>query len=207
MHLIDYLARFNRKERFFLVGMALDNRSFQLGAEFRKCIKSHLGLDVPADAFAAMDYHLDWIYAGLKLASNAGNSGPYSNVTKVIRAHQEDIDFIFAYQRAGICHVVLLEAKGVTGWSTARLRSKAERLGEIFGQDGYAFDGVKPYFALISPHRPHKLVTERWPNWMKPGDAVPWMELPVASERLKVTRCTPAGVPSKDGDYWRVTPA
>ena len=33
---IEYLESFNRKERFFLVGAALGNTQFQLGAAFRE---------------------------------------------------------------------------------------------------------------------------------------------------------------------------
>ncbi|MBI4301278.1 MAG: hypothetical protein HY664_01570 [Chloroflexi bacterium] len=63
LEIIANLRLFNRKERFFLVGMALGNPKFKLIEQFRNQLNDKLGLFVPEDAFAAMDYHLDWIYA------------------------------------------------------------------------------------------------------------------------------------------------
>lgn len=59
--LINLLQRFNRKERFFLVGHALGNKDFRLPEDFRLSLSSatNLGEEIPCDAFAAMDYHLD----------------------------------------------------------------------------------------------------------------------------------------------------
>ena len=56
--LIDQLKRFNRKERFFLVGLALGNPDFKLSDAFRSSLHDLLGVSIPADAFVAMDYHL-----------------------------------------------------------------------------------------------------------------------------------------------------
>src|SRR4051812_23440982 len=68
MIFLEYLRRLNRKERFFLVGMALGNPSFELAPAFRDLIGGALGLKIPHDSFVAMDYHLDWIYASLEIA-------------------------------------------------------------------------------------------------------------------------------------------
>ena len=51
---IDNLKRFNRKERFFLVGMALGNPAFQLSDAFRKQLNNLLKVDIPEQTFCAM---------------------------------------------------------------------------------------------------------------------------------------------------------
>ena len=64
--IIENLKAFNRKERFYLVGMAVGNPEFTLSREFRKTLdKTLVGLHVPEQAFVAVDYHLDWIYASV----------------------------------------------------------------------------------------------------------------------------------------------
>jgi len=65
--LLDNLQRFNRKERFVLLGWALDNSTLQLGTEFRVELSAKIGTPVPPTAFVAMDYHIDCIYAALEL--------------------------------------------------------------------------------------------------------------------------------------------
>ena len=64
-NLIELLERFNRKERYFLIGQALGNAGFCLSEEFRCRIGGRIGVSVPPNAFTAMDYHLDWIAASL----------------------------------------------------------------------------------------------------------------------------------------------
>src|SRR5581483_7130104 len=98
MDAIDYLQRFNRKERFFLVGAALGNSGFSLSADFRASVGAALDLQIPDDAFVAMDYHLDWIYASLVLANRDGDCGPYANSDRLIRAQQADTDLLVAYR-------------------------------------------------------------------------------------------------------------
>jgi hypothetical protein len=46
--LIERLKRFNRKERFLLVGLALDNPSLTLGANFRSSLGDLFNLAVPS---------------------------------------------------------------------------------------------------------------------------------------------------------------
>ena len=59
--LIEHIQRFNRKERFILVGQALGNPSFVLGREFKTKLADCLQRAIPDDAYCAMDYHLDWL--------------------------------------------------------------------------------------------------------------------------------------------------
>jgi hypothetical protein len=65
--LIDNLRKFNRKERFYLVGEALGNKNFKLGDRFIKRLESTINIKIPKNAFAAMDYHLDWMELSIKL--------------------------------------------------------------------------------------------------------------------------------------------
>lgn len=95
---LKYLREFNRKERFYLVGMALGNPQFQLCKQFRETLGEALSLQVPEGAFAAMDYHLDWLAASLRLAANGEAGVPYRRDQRVITATQEDIDFLVAYE-------------------------------------------------------------------------------------------------------------
>ena len=50
-----------------MVGEALGNRCFRLSKEFRDRLKEAVGLEeeIPKDAFAEVDYHLDWVAAAL----------------------------------------------------------------------------------------------------------------------------------------------
>ena len=63
IHLIELLESFNRKERYFLIRQAVGG--FKLSDEFRRELGNATGLAIPQDAFAAMDYHLDWLTAAL----------------------------------------------------------------------------------------------------------------------------------------------
>jgi hypothetical protein len=70
------LAHFNRKERFLLVGQALGNPGFTVGAAFRRSLAALLDRPVPKDAYCAMDYHLDWLFAALLWAEGKVHPGP-----------------------------------------------------------------------------------------------------------------------------------
>jgi hypothetical protein len=219
---IDYLARFNRKERFLLVGWALDNNDFRLGDKFRASVKRELGIDIPKqDCFAAMDYHLDWLYASLLLGTKGGETESHANPriversegtkTPVIGATQEDIDFIIAYEDGADCHIVIIEAKGVTGCTSRQMESKADRLRAYFGMDGKKWgEKVIPHFAIVSPKSaPEGLRIKGWPTWMKPDGRVPFIEMPtLRNDLLRVTRWDDTqAVPSKDGDCWKAVSA
>jgi len=203
--LIDNLRSFNSKERFFLIGHILGNANFTPSQEFRKSIEDSLDLKIPEEVFTAMDYHLDWIYAGLCLTfNNGGESKVFPNTNRIIKAQQEDIDFIIAFAKGDFCHIVLIEAKGVAGWTNKQLNSKAERLGQIFGKDGEKWPGVKPHFLLLSPQRPKELNVQGWPVWVTMDDQVRWSKLPIPSGLRKVTRCDSKGRPDQNGRFWKV---
>ncbi len=146
-----YLRQFNRKERFYLLGWSLGNNEFRLSAGFRRKMSSLVGVDVPSNAFVAMDYHLDWLYASAYLASSRCSSGAHSNTHGLISANQEDIDLLIAFRRGRTWHVVMVEAKAATGWTNKQAASKAGRLARIFGQDGRRYPSIRPHYVLTSP--------------------------------------------------------
>jgi hypothetical protein len=202
---ITNLKSFNRKERFFLVGWALGNREFSLGPTLRRELSSVLGLDIPADAFAAMDYHFDWIYASAFLSTADGAGGIYPNSAGLVSGNQEDIDLIVAFDDGGMGRLIMIEAKGVTGWTNKQTTSKARRLEAIFGQRGDKWPDIRPYFVLTSPRETEGLDSRSWPGWMKRDDGHPyWMRMEIPAGLRRVTRCDERGRITAEGGHWRV---
>ena len=205
MRLIEWLEAFNRKERFFLVGNALGNTNFNLSDEYRTKLHSVLGIHPPQHSFVAMDYHLDWIHAGLFLSSSANQlNNVHENKVPIVTANQEDIDLLVAFEDLGVTHLLMIEAKAATGWTNKQTLSKADRLREMFGEDGKKCLNVKPSFCLTSPRPPQLLDSDQWPSWMAPGGQPIWLELEVPPGRRRITRCDQAGKSSASGDFFRV---
>ncbi len=208
--LIDQLSKFNRKERFFLIGHALDNRWFSLSENFRRRLGDKLGIEIPSDAFAGMDYHLDCIAACLRVYQEPERDVfPNSGDAKEVVGTQQDIDFLIAFKAEERYHIVLLEAKGYGSWSNAQLSAKARRLKQFFGQDGCRYSMVTPHFCLMSPKESSRLETGRWPAWMKKDDTVQphWLKLELPPNRRRVTLCDSEGASTIDGDYFTIVPA
>jgi hypothetical protein len=201
---VDLLQMLNRKERFFLVGFALDNQQFALGVRFRELLQAEFHVEVPEDAFVAMDYHFSWLYAAAVL-SQAEGLGPFPSGGGIERGNQEDIDLLVAFDDEAITRVLILEAKGVTGWNNRQLRSKLERLASIFGTESNPgrFPFLRPDFAILSPIRPIGVDTTDWPGWMTDQPGRPhWIEMPAPGDLLKVTRCDSHGKTAANGGYW-----
>ncbi len=202
--LVPYLRRFNRKERFLLVGFALGNEAFRLGDDFRQQLSDLLGLAIPADAFVAMDYHLDWLFASLHIAAKGGHEGPHPRDPRLIAGNQEDVDLLVAFDAEEGSHVIMIEAKGVTSHSNRQFRSKTERVSAAFAAP--EANHVVPYFVLVSPTPPQHLKSDS-PPWMLGKDGkVPWLHLPIPHDLQKIVRCTESGSPSMQGGYWKVGP-
>ncbi len=70
--LIEHLRSLDRKERFAVLHDALGfhPEAPRLDEGFREKLATCIGRPVPAYAFLAMDYHLDWIRLALYLAEN-----------------------------------------------------------------------------------------------------------------------------------------
>lgn len=206
LDLLDYFRAFNAKERFFLVGYALGNPSFTLSLTFRDEIDSALGLKIPEDHFCAMDFHLDWLYAGLRLYAGDRLGEAYSNDTGIIKGQQEDLDLLVGYRNGTTYHILIIEAKGVTSWTNKQMNSKAARLSLIFGHHGDEYGPqVVPHFLLMSPYEPQHLEVANWPAWMAPHGKVSRVPLQVPSTSLlKVSRCKASGKADASGGHWIV---
>ena len=203
-NLIEYLKDFNSKERFFLVGQILGNPSFTLASEFREKLSNLLKIQIPADALSAMDYHIDWLYASLNLAKDDDPTKVYPNDNNLIKAQQEDVDWLIAFKDLSEYHLILIEAKGVTGWTNKQITSKANRFGDIFGKQGNSWPSVVPHFVIMSSSQPQGLLTEKWPQWMAPNGKIKWLELSIPEYLIQVYRCDQQGQESKNGQSWKV---
>jgi hypothetical protein len=171
-------------------------------------LSRELGFDVPADAFVAMDYHLTWLYASVFLAERGDRpEAPkhlvVQNEAGIVRGNQEDIDLLVAFDQGQKTHLIIIEAKGVTGWTNKQMQSKAKRLGEIFGW-GEASEraNIWPHFVLTSPRESRQLSHTGWPGWMIPAGRIPWVELKVPDGLLRVSRSDALGKPNALGGYW-----
>ena len=199
---IDLLRSLNRKERFYLVGMALGKPSFSLSDDFRRQLREAFNLEVPADAPVAMDYHLNWIQAAKIFSTNEELMCVPHGLDPQVAGNQEDVDLLVAFRHSSLVHLLLLEAKGATGWTDRPMRSKASRLRAIFGEDGEAWPGVQPRFALVSPRPPQRLKSSDWPRWMRDAGVPLWIPLPMPRDLLRVTRCDDAGTVGATGTHW-----
>jgi hypothetical protein len=225
--IIENLKRFNSKERYFLVNYATKG-GFELSDEFRKKVSEALNLELPeSPPFVAMDYHLDWLLASLALEQNpewefSEDKDPpiYNNKNKNIQATQEDIDSIIAFDKGEETHIVLLEVKGVTGWTNKQLNSKAvhlDKIDKILDSEEECYQGVFFHFAIFSPKKPtERLKLTKGPKWMKSkaNDEVIWIKLPLGTKDLpleikdlwKVERCDKDRKRGKNGKWWTVKP-
>lgn len=202
--LISLLKYFNRKERFFLVGQALGNKEFRISEDFRKIISDKIGLEIPPDAFAAMDYHLDWIYASLYCADKGTTEFIADNPNLKLNSNQEDVDFIIAFNKNGVSHIVLIEAKAESGWTNSQFLSKAERLKFVFGGDKFLWNDVKPYFFITSLRKPVNLKIDALPTYLKRSMDDIWFKLDIPDNLIKITRCDEVGRASITGNKWKV---
>lgn len=182
----ENLMSFNRKERFLLLKQAIGS-GFRLDQSFCDELTTGFGVPVKAESYFAIDYHLDWLYAAAFLASEPEPIGHTQNNEPIfalptesglLNATQEDIDFLIAFPDLhddNVTHLLLLEAKGVTGWSNAQLTRKAKRLKAIFGDNGDRWcsekSAIKPYFAILSPALPSdKFKVPSSPKWILTAD-------------------------------------
>lgn len=192
---LECLKKFNAKERFFLVAHILGNRDFKLGDDYRKELGETLKLVIPeTGVFAAMDYHLDWLFASLSLASGNIEDDIQSRDEWSIKGTQEDVDFIIAFKDKNTTHVVLIEAKGVTGWNNKQISSKTDRYEKVFKE---RFDeSINFYFVITSPNKPEEI--EQIKCDLK------WMKLPIEKTDAVSRWDAESNSLSPKGDHWKI---
>lgn len=209
--LIKNLKSFNRKERFYLVGQMLGNPEFRMDDKQLNKISELIGIKIPREYFAAMDYHLDWIYASLFLTQEHDEK-PFprnfiDNNKKVdlqISGTQEDVDFLLAFvDPENTTHIVMIEAKGDSYFSNGQLDSKNKRFKAIFGNEN-TWPNVRPHFIICSPKKPQKINIEEPAYFMFKNLTLPWLELDMGDGKNKVTRCNEDNKACNDGKHWKV---
>lgn len=211
-NLIDNLKSFNRKERFYLIGQMLGNPEFRMDKTQLDEISKLIGITIPGEYFAAMDYHLDWIYASLFLTQEYDEK-PFprnfiDNKQKIdlqISGTQEDIDFLLTFvDHENTTHIVMIEAKGDSYFSNAQLNSKNKRFKAIFGNED-TWPNVRPHFLLCSPQKPQNVSIEDPVYFMSPQESqLIWFPLVMDTGKIKVTRCEENEKPSNAGEHWKV---
>ena len=164
-NLLASLKALNRKERFHLLHDALGfaDQTFILGYAFRARLADCLELDIPHNAFVAMDYQLNWLERAVL--------GQYG------QRNIQDVDLLVAFEREGVTHLILVEAKCDSEWDGRQLESKVTRLRELFAE---APPGVRGHFVLTSKHAPTEVEARDWPAWMRRNALEPhWIKLHV----------------------------
>lgn len=211
-NLIDNLKSFNRKERFYLIGQMLGNPDFHMDETQLDEISKLIKVKIPSEYFAAMDYHLDWIYASLFLTENDANIAFGRNFTEKdgikidyqISGTQEDVDFLLAFvDHENTTHIVMIEAKGDSYFSNAQLDSKNKRFKAIFGNEN-TWPNVRPHFIICSPKKPQKINIEEPAYFMFKDFKLPWLELDMGDGKNKVTRCNEDDKAYNNGKHWKV---
>lgn len=211
--LLDAMGAFNRRERFILVGWALDRLTFPLGHEFRDELSKVIGMHppLPSDAYVTMDYNLNWLCGALMWSQGLVDEEEprlYDPHDGVELGDNSDSDLVVAFARGSKTHVVLLEAKGFMKWDVPVLKHKAGRLKEIFGESGDRFPDVVPYWVLISPMPPSEKAnwTDDLAEWMLDPDTGEPRHLLLpqpSSHKFALGRCDALGK-RKDGGHWKI---
>lgn len=210
--LIKNLKSFNRKERFYLVGQMLGNPEFLMDNKQLDEISKLIGFTIPRKYFAAMDYHLDWIYASLYLTQNNCTDCVKRNFIETdgikvdyqISGTQEDVDFLLAFvDHENTTHIVMIEAKGDSYFSNGQLDSKNKRFKAVFGNEN-TWPNVRPHFIICSPKKPQKINIEEPAYFMFKNLTLPWLELDMGDGKNKVTRCNEDNTACNDGKHWKV---
>ncbi len=143
IELVGALAKFNRKERYWLLRNSIGNVG--LTKSFVGRLKDALQLKIPDDAWWAIDYHFDWL-AGAMCCLGGKKDVTLQQAGKLIAGNQEDVDLIVAFKNT----IILIEAKADTGWSESQRNSKLDRLDDLRGLIEELGLDVKVRFLLIS---------------------------------------------------------
>ncbi len=159
-----------------------------------------LDVQVPGAPFVALDYTLDWLCAAVTCFTEpAAWTQPQPLVPGAVTGSQEDVDLLIAWEDDAP-HVVLIEAKGFTGWSNKQMASKASRLDAIFTDA--VRRTVDVHFVLAGPKPSAGLNTSGWPAWMTGENRVRFVEIPNPGSRWAVQRTGPASAAGEAANTW-----
>jgi len=178
---------------------------FKLDTKFREQLDKLLELRIHRDAFVAMDYTIDWVYASLKWAK--GEQDVYDKADMVqLNEKGHDIDLLVAYEddvNDKLTHIIFIEAKGVTPWKTAEMKPKVERLKLLFHDNR---EQAVPHLVLLSPNQPTQLDKKILASWMlKNNGDYSWMKLDIQPGLKGVMRCGGEKNESNcNGNCWRL---
>ncbi len=182
---VEVIRAFDSHERGILFKWAA-GEPFKISAELRSELSKKLERSLPAEPFVAMDYTLDWLHAALTcflIPEAWEESQPIQLET--IKGSQEDIDLLICWADPAP-HLVLVEAKGFTGWSNDQMASKAKRLGAILNESVRAT--VDSHFVLAGPEPSVGLRRDNWPGWMQGGGSIHFLHIPDPGPRWQVQR-------------------
>lgn len=199
---VDGLRAFDSHERGILLQWATGT-DFALSSQLRTDLGTALRLEVPDRAFVAMDYTLDWLYAAAVRFTSPETQMPSPwPAGGRLKASIEDIDLVVAWEDERP-RLVLLEAKGFTGWTNKQLLSKVTRLGEIF--DEQLRGVIDVHFVLVGPKYSHGVDTSGWPRWLLTERRYHFLTIPSPGDRFAVQRCLADGTATREGwTHWQV---
>jgi hypothetical protein len=215
MTLVEALRKFNRKERYWLIRNALGENSEKLDPKFRKSLDEALSIQVPEDAWWAMDYHLDWLVGALYLFSKGEGAAcerQYNRNPELVKGTQEDVDLIIAFDKT----LIFIEAKGDAGWDDQQVKSKFGRLQDIAGKK--YFEGLKTYFIFMAPknllENQREEIDAIRPDGVFAGRKPRWLDLQIKDEHdqeknsfkdfCRVGCCNENDDPYKAGEFFLV---
>lgn len=207
---VDLLQAFDSHERGILFQWAA-GEPFAVSDALRGAISQTLGIEVPRRPFVAMDYTIDWLHAALTCfrdqrawdepqANPAVRIPGKSEAVQPVSGSQEDVDLLLAWED-NTPRLVLIEAKGYTGWSNKQMASKAARLAAVCNEEVRA--SVDVHFVLAGPKASAGLDTSVLPPWMKLEERVHFLEIDEPGPRWGVRRSDPEDKTDSDGNTVR----
>jgi hypothetical protein len=215
----NVLARFDRKERGWVVRKALGAKAEYLDEGFLKQVCGALGLETaaPQEYRWFTDYHLDWLVAALQIYAYGekrclAHDSIFPNSAApnpLIMGNQEDVDLLLVTGT----DLILIEAKWFGLWNNTQRESKLGRLKMIKKAADLACiqanrDRVKFHFLLMSAaeaHRnpdPLRQVSEADDGMVRRLQIPPSVDAP--PYMLAPQRCNANGSATAIGANWRV---
>ena len=135
-------------------------------------------------------YDLEWLAASLLASEHPDGATNFRRIYEGVPSTYPDVDLLIAFRSGEVFHLILVEAKGYTGWLNKQMLVKAKYLAKVFGDKGDNYPGVVPHFCMVAPKElPERLTTGEWPQWMTLESGRPrWLEMIIPDHRLVVTR-------------------